>query len=94
VTGVEFLKNRGNLYALAGGVALLCFLIALSTGMLTPVLRLFGLNIVTSARGVYADCSKPENKDIPYCQPREGKAARQWKNLSHGNKSQFSLHGS
>ena len=44
-------------------------------------------------RGVYADCSRPENRNSPFCQRRESKADKEWTDLSKGKagRSQFSI---
>ena len=39
-------------------------------------------NVYIEEGGVYADCSKRENKDSPFCAKKENAADKNWKNLS------------
>jgi hypothetical protein len=35
--------------------------------------------------GVYADCSRPENKNNPYCRPKQTPAEDRWRDLTRSN---------
>lgn len=50
------------------------------------------LGLTATEGGIYADCSKPENRSNPYCQPKESAVERDWKNLrGKGQHVPFSL---
>lgn len=50
------------------------------------------LGLTASEGGIYADCSKPENRSNPYCQPKESAADKDWRNLrGKGQNVPFSL---
>ena len=82
-----------------GGWALAALLGLLLVGMmfgrqLHGVLHTLGLDFLYNEEaGVYADCSKPENRSNPYCSSR-GKGDRNWRNLkdTKGSPSGFSLY--
>jgi len=73
------------------------FLIMLFSGdRFARVLRFFGLQpIVTFGTGLYADCSRPENKDSPYCNKKSSPVDREWSEMQHrgagGKAAPFSL---
>jgi hypothetical protein len=48
-----------------------------ATGTLDPLLRAWGLPTFShSLRGVYADCSKPENRRLTFCLSKEERAGK------------------
>lgn len=61
------------------------FLIMLFSGdRFARVLRFFGLQpIVTFGTGLYADCSRIENKDNPYCTKKVSPVDREWTEMQH-----------
>lgn len=57
--------------------------------------RAIGLGfLVNEESGVYADCSKPQNRNNPYCRKRQSPREREWQGLGDkgGGSSGFSLH--
>jgi hypothetical protein len=49
------------------------------------VFRSVGLtNIYHEETGVYADCSKRENRNSPFCAKKENAADKNWKSISQG----------
>lgn len=59
------------------------------------LLRIFGLRAIENQEaGIYADCSREENRNIKYCRPQESEAGKTWKTIGHGKgSSKFSLYG-
>lgn len=54
-----------------------------------PILEAFGL--YHYERGIYADCSKPFNKNNRFCNPDAPRVEQEWKNVRSG--TGFSLSG-
>lgn len=48
---------------------------------------------VARESGVYADCSKAENRHIRYCQKGPSSSEKAWGSLKHGGSAAFTLHG-
>jgi len=75
------------------GIALAVFLLIIVFGKRLSILDYLGMRSLFSDKaGVYADCSKWENRNNPYCLPKEGKADREWKDLKRGKAMPFNLH--
>lgn len=71
----------------------LLFAMVLAGETFNPILSWFGLRgFRYQERGVYADCSKPENKDISYCQPKQTQSERNWESISKGQRGGFNLY--
>ena len=71
------------------------FLVLVMLGGRLGILNYLGLSWVFSKEtGVYTDCSKPENANVPYCQPKLGAGDREWDQLnrSGGKSVPFTLH--
>ncbi len=50
------------------------------------------LGLTVEEGGIYADCSKRENRSNPYCRPKESDADRSWRNIGgKGQHAPFSL---
>ena len=82
----KFLAYTG--YSVVGVVFVV--LIMVLSGM-----HILGLQGIYNAEsGVYADCSKPENKGISYCQPKMSSSERSWRDLVTGGRraAPFTLH--
>jgi hypothetical protein len=59
-----------------------------------PILRMIGLKgIYVREDGIYADCSRKENRGSPYCQPKLSQADKQWQALKDtgGRTTPFAL---
>src|SRR5262249_46034333 len=81
-------------YVVAG--VLLFFIVVASSETLSDMLGFSWLQALHhEEEGVYADCSKRENKDKPFCQPKTSEQDRDWRDLFHskgGATHPFSLH--
>ena len=81
-------------YIIGGGLALL--LIILIFGGRLGIFDYLGMQwMFNEERGVYADCSKPENRGVSYCQPKQSAVDRDWDEMSRGGgrAMPFTLHG-
>ncbi len=48
-----------------------------------PFLSLFGLRPISyQERGIYADCSNPDNRDNPFCSGKRPQIERSWNSIS------------
>ncbi|MCO6432302.1 MAG: hypothetical protein J5J00_15720 [Deltaproteobacteria bacterium] len=59
------------------------------------ILHYLGLRGVWNEEGgVYADCSKPQNRSIPYCQPKSNDTQKTWNGIekSGGRYNPFTLY--
>jgi len=76
------------------GAAFVVVMTLLVFGQSLGVFKVVGLDWMFTERGIYADCSKAENQDNPYCQPKTSRADRDWDSLSQGGKRAmpFNLH--
>lgn len=77
------------------GVVFVIIIMVLSGDTFSGILGIIGLQGVYNPQsGVYADCSKPENKNVAYCRPKLSQAERDWKDLARGGKKStpFTLH--
>ena len=54
-------------------------------------LKVVNIEVFHEERGLYADCSKRENKSNPYCAPKVSPVDKEWRSLSGGKKAQFSI---
>jgi len=95
---IPWIKQEGRLkmvlngFYLALSVVGATFVFSLfAEGRFASLMGNFGVSMINSEAGVYADCSKRENRDIPYCQPKEGRADRTWKDIKKGG-SAFTLY--
>jgi hypothetical protein len=91
----EFLKRQRKLNIIKVSVAVVAtvmLVMVFAGNRFAYVFNSVGINIFHEEGGVYADCSKRENKSNPYCQKKDSSSDKQWKNLSKGG-SQFSLSG-
>ncbi len=91
-------SKREHLIRLGGwvfGIILALLLIAMMFGrQLQGVLNSLGLGFLYHEEsGVYADCSRPENRSNPYCTSRK-RGDQGWRNLkdSKGSPNGFSLY--
>jgi hypothetical protein len=65
---------------------------AISGDQFDSFLRALGLRAIwNEERGVYADCSRSENKQVKFCQPKSGARDGEWKSLRGGEGYIFSL---
>lgn len=48
---------------------------------------------VGTQTGVYADCSKKENRNISYCQAKDTDEDRTWRSMKKGKSAAFTLYG-
>lgn len=48
---------------------------------------------VGTQTGVYADCSKKENRNISYCQAKDTEEDRTWRSMKKGKSAAFTLYG-
>ena len=90
---VKFIINVSGYSALSLAAILLFMIVAGDT--FAPVLSIFGIKgIYNEERGVYADCSKPENSNNAFCSGRRSeRAEKSWNSISRsgGPATQFSL---
>lgn len=71
------------------GVLVLVLILLLGGERFAPVLEAFGL--YHPEKGIYADCTKPYNKNNRFCNPDTPRSDRDWKNVNSG--TGFSLSG-
>jgi hypothetical protein len=65
-------------------------LLAVGGERFAPILELLGLKgLYNEETGAYADCSKPENKQIVYCQPKDDSYSQEWKKISRSGKKAY-----
>ena len=90
-------RRRAVNYATIG---LTCFaavvlVILFSGNKFAPVLQAVGLASAYEEGGIYADCSKRENRNSPFCQGKESQKEREWRGLKRtgGRHIPFSLSG-
>ena len=90
--------KRKRLYTVLGysGVVVVTFffIMILSGNMFSGILGIFGLRALRNDEaGIYADCSRPENRSSPYCQPKVSERDKEWKGMtqSKGSFVPFSL---
>lgn len=77
-----------NLSYLAVSLAGAAFVVSLfSGGRFAKFMGFLGINMINAQTGVYADCTKKENINVPYCQPKEGRSEATWRALKRGGKS-------
>ena len=81
-----------------GGFAILSLTLVILLIILGPrypgVVEALGLDwLVNAQQGVYADCSRAENKNISYCRPKAQQGEKGWNELrrSNGKPVPFSL---
>ena len=81
---IKFITNTAGYTALSLIAALLLMLIGGPT--FDPVLNLIGLHsIFTTEGGVYADCSKKENRNNRFCSGSAEPADESWKTIQHSS---------
>ncbi len=87
-------KKVNNQIFYASTAALTLVLIVLfAGGYFDGIFAMTGMDNMFAERGIYADCSKRENRGNAYCQPKETQADKSWKNLvrSGGKPPPFGL---
>jgi len=81
----ERIRELWKYCAVLGGAAV--FLALLLAGTLDPVFRLFGLSgFYREQKGIYVDCSAPQNRDSRFCRKEETEQDREWRNLGQGER--------
>ena len=86
--------------ARVAGWSIACFMGILVIAMVAAkyypdTVRAIGLGfLVNEESGVYADCSKAQNRSNPYCRKKQSPREREWRGLGDkgGGSSAFSLH--
>ena len=73
------------------GLAMILLVFGQSLGLWGVV----GLDWMFQTKGVYADCTKPENRGNTFCQPKTNPVDREWKDMGRDGKRAmpFTLHG-
>ena len=79
-------KVMNSLYLCSGVVSAIVLYLVFASGQFNWLMGQMGVEFA-KASGVYADCSKPENKKISYCQPKESQSDHEWKSISHSKGS-------
>lgn len=94
----EELKRKKRATVITASVVGTCTLvlaIMLAGDYFSGILGFFGLrSLHNEQKGIYADCSKKENKNSPYCRPKVSQSDRDWKDMrdSKGRVVPFTLH--
>ena len=91
----DFLKRQRKINIIKVSVAFIgtiMLVMVFAGNRFAYVFNSVGLNLFHEEGGVYADCSKRENKHNPYCQKNVSSTDKQWKTLSNGG-AQFNLSG-
>jgi hypothetical protein len=89
-------KKIINFTGLGVSIVAVIFICAIfASGRFSSFMGKFGINFTVSESGIYADCSKRENRNNSYCQPKESSSDMQWREVSSnkGKAVPFSLHG-
>ena len=89
-------KRRRQRFIVWSGLTVLfttIFSMMLAGQAFAPVLNILGLkSLYVEEGGIYTDCSKPENRDVPFCQPKSGRAEQTWRSIGrNGSGAPFSL---
>lgn len=72
-------------YVLAALLTVLLFMV-LSGDRFQVILRTLGLHgLYNPEKGVYADCSKPENRDVAFCNKKAPPVEHEWKRIRNGS---------
>ena len=89
---------NSHLTQIVGGFVMVSLTLVILLIILGPsypgVIESLGLDwFVNAQQGVYADCSKAENKNVPYCRPKAQQGEQGWNELrrSNGKPVPFSL---
>ena len=89
-------KLLNRVYMAVTGIVTIVLIMVFSGDRFSGVLAVVGLRSAYNEEGgIYADCSKSENRNNPYCSKKESASERSWKVLTRGGgrAPQFSLSG-
>lgn len=79
----RYFKRSLDVILGAASIALFLFLFLLIFGKRLPILDYLGLRtLFVEKSGVYADCSNPQNRNSPYCEPKRHNADKAWETIS------------
>ena len=48
--------------------------------------------VLHEGAGIYADCSRKENRNVSYCQAKETEDAKLWRSMKKGKQAAFQLY--
>lgn len=80
--------NRDRLLTIIGIITItiltLYLVLLINAEHFAPFLESVGLKgLYNRQAGVYTDCSLEENRNVRYCQPKESRADREWRDLTY-----------
>lgn len=87
-------KFLNGIYLGASILGAVVLLVIFSSGNFGFLMGSIGINFSNEETGIYADCTKRENRKSVYCQPKESASDAQWKDIrtTRGKAVPFNLH--